>query len=54
MTKAEMIEVLDEEIEFLESDIKWHKEHNVYTNNDEQILNIYKSIRKIVEQWEEK
>jgi len=51
-TKAEMIAVLDKEIRFLEADIRWHKEHNIYTKIDERILNIYKSIRSIVEQWE--
>jgi hypothetical protein len=52
-TKSEMLKVLDHEIEFLEDDVKWHKEHDVYTDQDEWVIDVYKAIRSIVEQWEE-
>jgi hypothetical protein len=50
-TKSEMLKVLDHEIEFLEDDVKWHKEHDVYTDQDEWVIDIYKAIRKIVEEY---
>ena len=50
-TKSEMIKVLNEEIKYLEADLRWHREHNVYTTNDEKIVTIFKAIKAIVEEY---
>jgi len=50
-TKSEMLKVLDHEIEFLEDDVKWHKEHDVYTDQDEWVIDVYKRNTNVISGW---